>query len=63
MMAPGFLSAGGNLPDNLEKDRLVAIHAEGKEHACGIGRMVASSEEIKKAGKGVAVEVDSMVPS
>lgn len=57
MMAPGFLSAGGNLPDGLEEGRLVAIHAEGKEHACGIGKMSASSEDVKKAGKGVAVEV------
>ncbi|WWC85929.1 uncharacterized protein L201_000799 [Kwoniella dendrophila CBS 6074] len=57
MMAPGLLSAGGRLPDGLPKDELVAIHAEGKEHACGIGKLVASSEEIKKAGKGVAVEV------
>nr|XP_018266809.1 translation machinery-associated protein 20 [Kwoniella dejecticola CBS 10117]OBR88967.1 translation machinery-associated protein 20 [Kwoniella dejecticola CBS 10117] len=57
MMAPGLLSAGGKLPDNLPKDEIVAIHAEGKEHACGIGKLIASSEEIKKAGKGVAVEV------
>ncbi|WWD09053.1 hypothetical protein V865_007173 [Kwoniella europaea PYCC6329] len=57
MMAPGLLSAGGKLPDGLPKDEIVAIHAEGKEHACGIGKLVASSEEIKKAGKGVAVEV------
>ncbi|WRT63725.1 uncharacterized protein IL334_000648 [Kwoniella shivajii] len=57
MMAPGLLSAGGSLPDGLPKDEIVAIHAEGKEHACGIGKLVASSEEIKKAGKNVAVEV------
>lgn len=57
MMAPGVLSKGGILPDGLKKDDIVAIHAEGKEHACGIGRMSASSEEIRKAGKGVAVEV------
>lgn len=57
MMAPGFLSPGGILPEGLEKDALVAIHAEGKQHAAGIGRMAASSEEIRKAGKGVAVEV------
>ncbi len=57
MMAPGLLSKGGVLPDGLEKDAIVAIHAEGKEHACGIGRMSASSDEIRKAGKGVAVEV------
>lgn len=57
MMAPGFLSPGGKLPANLAQDQLVAIHAEGKEHACGIGKMSAGSEEIRKAGKGVAVEV------
>ena len=57
MMAPGLLSPGGRLPDGLDKDALVAIHAEGKEHACGIGKMTASSEEIRKAAKGVAVEV------
>ena len=57
MMAPGLLSPGGNLPEGLQQDQLVAIHAEGKEHACGIGKMVASSEEVVKAAKGVAVEV------
>ncbi|WVO23519.1 uncharacterized protein IAS62_004874 [Cryptococcus decagattii] len=56
MMAPGLLSAGGKLPDGLEKDTIVVIQAEGKQHACGIGKLVASSADIKKAGKGVAVE-------
>ena len=57
MMAPGFLSPGGSLPPGLDKDALVAIHAEGKEHACGIGKMSASSDEVRQAGKGLAVEV------
>ncbi|KAJ9092321.1 hypothetical protein QFC19_008755 [Naganishia cerealis] len=57
MMAPGLLSKGGRLPDGLPADALVAIHAEGKDTACGIGKLVASSEEIKKSGKGIAVEV------
>ena len=57
MMAPGLLSKGGHLPDGLPADTVVAIHAEGKETACGIGKLVASSEEIKKTGKGIAVEV------
>ncbi|EIW68019.1 hypothetical protein TREMEDRAFT_44990 [Tremella mesenterica DSM 1558] len=57
MMAPGFLSPGGLLPDGLNQDQLVAIHAEGKEHACGIGKMTSSSEEVRKVGKGIAVEV------
>ena len=57
MMAPGFLSPGGALPSGLEKDALVAIHAEGKEHACGIGKMSASSDDVRKVRKDVAVEV------
>lgn len=57
MMAPGLLSPGGSLPPNLPSDSIVAIHAEGKEHACGIGKLVGSSEDIRAAGKGVAVEV------
>ncbi len=57
MMAPGLLSPGGSLPPGLDKDALVAIQAEGKEHACGIGKMNASSDEVRKAAKGVAVEV------
>lgn len=57
MMAPGLLSPGGSLPPGLEKDALVAIHAEGKEHACGIGKMTASSDELRSAGKGIAVDV------
>ena len=57
MMAPGLLSPGGRLPEGLAKDAVVAIHAEGKEHACGIGKLTGSSEEIRAAGKGVAVEV------
>jgi predicted RNA-binding protein (TIGR00451 family) len=57
MMAPGLLSAGGDLPAGLPANSIVAIHAEGKESAAGIGKLTASSEEIRKAGKGVAVEV------
>jgi PUA domain protein len=57
MMAPGLLSAGGDLPDGLPAGAIVAIDAEGKQHAAGIGKLTASSEDIKKSGKGVAVEV------
>lgn len=57
MMAPGLLSAGGALPPGLPAGAIVAIDAEGKAHAAGVGRLTASSDEIRKAGKGVAVEV------
>jgi PUA domain protein len=35
---------------------LVAIHAEGKEHAVGIGITKLGTEEMKKVNKGVGVE-------
>lgn len=59
MMCPGFTSAGGWLPpveDDIPAERMVAIHAEGKEHAVGIGITKLSTEEIKKVNKGVGVE-------
>lgn len=59
MMCPGFTSAGGRLPPTEEAipaEKMVAIHAEGKENAVGIGLMKLGSEEIKKVNKGVGVE-------
>jgi PUA domain protein len=37
-------------------ERVVTIHAEGKEHAVGIGITKMSTEEIKKVNKGIAVD-------
>jgi len=62
MMCPGFTSQGGRLPPSesaLPLDAVVAIHAEGKEHAVGLGILKMSTEEIKKVNKGVGVEVTS----
>ncbi|KAH8833539.1 hypothetical protein DL96DRAFT_1577407 [Flagelloscypha sp. PMI_526] len=59
MMAPGFTSKGGWLPPPEEAvpvDAAVAIHAEGKEHAMGIGITKMGTEDIKKVTKGVAVD-------
>ncbi|KAI0078193.1 hypothetical protein K474DRAFT_1706740 [Panus rudis PR-1116 ss-1] len=59
MMCPGMTSAGGYLPPAdaaLTAGTPVAIHAEGKEHACGIGITKMSTEEMKKVNKGVGVE-------
>ena len=58
-MAPGLLSAGGQLPDAssaLEKESIVIVTAQGKENALAIGRLKANTEEIKKAGKGLVVD-------
>jgi PUA domain protein len=59
MMCPGFTSAGGWLPsaeEAIPPERVVSIHAEGKEHAVGIGLTKLSTEEIKKVNKGAGVE-------
>jgi len=59
MMCPGFTSAGGQLPSSdaaLPENTPVAIHAEGKEHAMGVGLTKLSTEDIKKVNKGVGVE-------
>ncbi|KAI0797801.1 hypothetical protein C8Q75DRAFT_739734 [Abortiporus biennis] len=59
MMCPGMTSAGGYLPPAdaaLPADKPVAIFAEGKEHAVGIGITKLGTEEIKKVNKGVGVE-------
>ena len=57
IMAPGLTSEGGVLPDGLELGKAVAIMAEGKEHAMGIGFLLMSSDEIKTENKGMAVEL------
>lgn len=59
MMCPGFTSAGGYLPpadEALAAGTPVAIHAEGKEHAVGIGLTKLGTEEIRKVNKGIGVE-------
>lgn len=60
MMCPGFTSTGGYLPpasEAIPAGRPVAIHAEGKEHAVGIGITKLGTEEIRKVNKGVGVEI------
>jgi len=60
MMCPGLTSAGGYLPppeEALPKGTVVAVHAEGKEHAVGVGITELSTEEMRKVNKDVAVEI------
>lgn len=59
MMCPGLTSAGGYLPPAdaaLPAESPVAIHAEGKEHAVGVGITKLGTEDMRKINKGVAVE-------
>ena len=60
MMCPGLTSAGGYLPPAyaaLSAGTPVAIHAEGKEHAVGIGITKLGTEEMREVNKGVGVEI------
>ena len=52
----GFTGPGGNIPDGLEKDAIVGVYVQGKEHAVAIGTMALSGEDIKKKNKGVGVK-------
>jgi PUA domain protein len=59
MMCPGMTSKGGYLPpaeDALPAETAVAIFAEGKENAVGVGITKLSTEEMRKVNKGVGVE-------
>ncbi|PSS37416.1 hypothetical protein PHLCEN_2v720 [Hermanssonia centrifuga] len=59
MMCPGMTSKGGYLPAEdvaLPAETPVAIFAEGKEHAVGMGITKMGTEEMKKLNKGVGVE-------
>lgn len=59
MMCPGMTSAGGYLPPAdaaLPAGKPVAIHAEGKEHAVGVGITKLATEDMKKINKGIGVE-------
>jgi len=59
MMCRGMTSKGGYLPpaeSELLAGTPVALCAEGKEHAVGIGILKLSTEGIKKVNKDVGVE-------
>lgn len=46
----------GHWSRELEKDEPVVIMAEGKEHACAVGLLVAGTKEVRDKGKGPVVE-------
>lgn len=46
----------GHWSRELEKEEPVVIMAEGKEHACAVGLLVAGTKEVKEKGKGPVVE-------
>ena len=60
VMAPGLTSPGGRM-DDVEVGEVVAIMAEGKEHAMGMGITFMSSDEIRTENKGIAIELIQFV--
>ena len=62
IMSPGLTSAGGHLPDPskgetpLKKGQCVAIKAQGKDEILAVGVMQMDTEEVRKTGKGIAIE-------
>ena len=62
VMSPGLTSAGGRLPDPskgeepLKKGQCVAIRAQGKEEILAVGVLQMDTEEVRKTGKGIAIE-------
>jgi len=60
MMCPGMTSKGGWLPPSesaIAAEKPVAIYAEGKLHAAGLGLTKMDTEQMKKVNKDVGVEL------
>jgi len=55
IMCPGVTSPGGKMT-NVPEDTVVAVMAEGKQHAIGIGVTKMSSEKILAVNKGIGIE-------
>ena len=50
IMSPGLTSAGGEM-DDVPADSVIAVMAEGKEHALAIGVTTKSTEQIRSENK------------
>ncbi|KAG8194768.1 hypothetical protein JTE90_026408 [Oedothorax gibbosus] len=55
IMCPGLTSPGAKMT-TVPKDTVVAIMAEGKEHALAVGLTSISTDDIAKVNKGIGVE-------
>lgn len=55
IMCPGLTSPGAKM-SKVESGQVVAVMAEGKQHAVAIGLMKMSSEELKAKNKGIGVD-------
>lgn len=55
-MCPGLTSRGARMTDGLAANTVVAIMAEGKQHALAIGLMKLSTNDIRTVNKGVGID-------
>jgi malignant T-cell-amplified sequence len=56
VMCPGLTSPGARM-DEVPEGTVVAITAEGKEHAMGIGITTMSSKDIRQINKNVGIRL------
>jgi PUA domain protein len=56
VMAPGILTSGAILPNNLSKGQYVAVMAESKSLPLAIGRLIHDSASIPTIGTGKAID-------
>uniref|UniRef100_A0A0G4G9J2 PUA domain-containing protein n=1 Tax=Chromera velia CCMP2878 TaxID=1169474 RepID=A0A0G4G9J2_9ALVE len=54
LMCPGFTSPGGQM-EEVEKDAVVQVVAEGKYHACAVGVTTMSTKAIREVNKDVCI--------
>ena len=57
VMCPGLTSPGGKMDESVKRGTVVAITAEGKHHAMGIGMAAMSVQEIRTKNKDIAIEL------
>ena len=57
IMCPGLTHPNAVLDKNIEKGTIVAIYAEGKQHAMAIGQHIMSGQEIADVNKGIGINL------
>ena len=56
IMCPGLTSAGARMTPDVPRGAMVAVMAEGREHALAIGLMKMSTDEIRSINEDVAID-------
>ena len=57
IMCRGLTTPGARMDTPLPEGTMVAIMAEGKEHALAVGKLTMSTDEIREVNKGTGVEM------